>query len=44
MYKFIGRGRGGRALTVVVTATSTAGRWRPITGWESTDAERKATR
>jgi len=42
-YKFVGRGRGGRPLTVVVTGTSTTGRWRPITGWESTDAERKAT-
>jgi hypothetical protein len=42
-YKFVGRGLGGRALTVVVTRTSTAGRWRPITGWESTNAERKAT-
>lgn len=42
-YKFVGRGRGGRPLTVVVTGTSTTGRWRPITGWESTNAERKAT-
>ena len=42
-YKFVGQGRGGRALTVVVTRTSTVGRWRPITGWESTNAERQAT-
>lgn len=42
-YKFIGRGRGGRPLTVVVTGTSTTGLWRPITGWESTNVERKAT-
>jgi hypothetical protein len=44
MYKFIGRRRGGHPLTLVVTATSTSGRWRPITGCESTDAERKATK
>lgn len=43
-YKFVGRGRGGRALTLVVTGTSKAGRWRPITAWESTNAERKATK
>ena len=42
-YKLIGQGSGGRSLTLVVAGTSTAGRWRPITGWESTDAERKAT-
>lgn len=41
-YKFIGRGEGGRPLTLVVTGTSTPGRWRPVTGWESTDGERKA--
>lgn len=43
-YKFIGRGQGGRPLTVVVSETSTAGRWRPITGWESTNAEQKAAK
>ena len=43
-YKFIGRGLGGRPFTIVVTGTSTAGRWRPITGWESTDAEQKAAK
>jgi hypothetical protein len=36
-YKFLGRGRGGRRLTIVVTETSTPGRWRPITGWENAD-------
>ena len=41
-YKFVGRGQGGRALTLVVTETPVVGRWRPITGWESTDAERRA--
>jgi hypothetical protein len=43
-YKFVGRGKGDRPLTIVVAGTSTAGRWRPITGWKSTDAERRTTR
>lgn len=43
-HKFIGRGQGGRPLTIVVTGTSTAGRWRPITAWESTHAEQKAAK
>src|SRR5437660_434217 len=43
-YKFIGMGQGARPLTVVVSGTSNEGRWRPITGWESTDAAQKATK
>lgn len=39
-HRFIGRGRGGRFLTVVVTSTSDPGRWRPVTGWESSEEER----
>jgi hypothetical protein len=43
-YKLVGRGRSGRPLTIVVTETAITGMWRPITGWESTDAERRACR
>lgn len=34
-YKFIGRGRGGELITIVVARTAIAGRWRPITGMRS---------
>ena len=40
-HRFIGRGRGGRFLTLVVVATSDPARWRPITGWPSTEEERR---
>jgi uncharacterized DUF497 family protein len=40
--QLIGRTHGGRALTVILAATLVPGRWRPITGWESTPAERRA--
>ena len=39
-YKLIGRGKGGELLTIVVARTAEPGRWRPITGRRSTDAER----
>ena len=38
-YKFIGRTRGGDVITIVVARTAMSGRWRPITGARSTDAE-----
>lgn len=38
-YKFIGRTKGGDLITIVVTRTAVSGRWRPITGARSTDAE-----
>lgn len=40
-YRFIGRGRGGAFLTLVVAATGDPSRWRPVTGWPSTEEERK---
>jgi hypothetical protein len=42
LYKFIGTETGGHMVTIVVAPTPVAGRWRPVTGWRSTDAE-KAT-
>lgn len=39
-YKFIGTARGGQRVTLVVARTSIPGRWRPVTGWRSTDAEK----
>ena len=41
-YKFIGRGRGDEPLTIVVARTAVPGRWRPVTGRRSTDAERRS--
>jgi len=38
-YKLIGRTGGGILVTVVVAHTAVAGRWRPITGRRSSDAE-----
>ena len=35
-YKFIGRGKGGDLLTIVVARTAVVGRWRPITGARNT--------
>lgn len=40
-YKLIGRGRGDQPITIVVARTALPGRWRPITGRRSTDAERR---
>jgi uncharacterized DUF497 family protein len=40
-YKFIGRGKGGELLTIVVARTAEPGRWRPVTGRRSTDGEQK---
>lgn len=42
--QLIGETSGGRMLTVVLAETLVPGRWRPITGWDSTDAERRALR
>jgi uncharacterized DUF497 family protein len=39
-YKFVGRGKGGALLTIVVARSAEPGRWRPITGRRSTDGER----
>jgi uncharacterized protein len=39
-YKFIGLGRGDLPITIVVARTAVPGRWRPITGRRSNDAER----
>ncbi|MGI8968617.1 MAG: hypothetical protein ACR2GA_05890 [Chloroflexota bacterium] len=41
-YKFIGLGRGGIPITIVVARTAVPGRWRPITGRRSNDAERRS--
>ena len=41
LYRFVGRGKGGRFLTVVVTRTADPGRWRPVTGWDSSQEERR---
>jgi len=40
-YKFVGRGRGGQVLTIIVSRTAVAGRWRPVTGRRATDAEKR---
>jgi hypothetical protein len=39
--QLIGQTNGGRALTVILAATHVPDRWRPITGWDSTPAERR---
>ncbi len=38
-YKFIGKAQGGDLLTIVVARTAVPGRWRPVTGAKSTNAE-----
>lgn len=38
-YKMVGRDASGTMVTVVIAPTGVAGRWRPITGWESTKDE-----
>lgn len=40
-YKLIGRGHGDQSITIVVARTALPGRWRPITGRRSNDAERR---
>ena len=39
--QLIGVTNGGRALTIILAPTRMAERWRPITGWDSTPAERR---
>ncbi len=41
-YKLIGLGRGDLPITIVVARTALPGRWRPITGRRSNDAERRS--
>lgn len=41
-YRLIGLGRGGRLITIVVVRTAVSGRWRPITGRRSNNAERRS--
>ncbi len=41
-YKFIGRARGGHVVTIVAARTAVLGRWRPVTGRRSSDAEKAA--
>lgn len=36
----IGRTHGGRVLTVPIASTHIEGRWRPVTGWDATAAEK----
>lgn len=40
--QLIGRTDGGRILTIILAETPVPERWRPVTGWDSTDAERRA--
>ena len=40
--QLIGRTNAGRRLTIILAETLVEGRWRPVTGWESTDEERRA--
>jgi uncharacterized DUF497 family protein len=42
--QLIGRTHGGRALTIILVETPVPDRWRPVTGWDSTPAERSALR
>jgi uncharacterized DUF497 family protein len=38
--RLVGQTHGGRCLTVVLAETPVEGRWRPVTGWDSTTQER----
>jgi uncharacterized DUF497 family protein len=38
--RLVGTTHGGRHLTIVLAATPVPGRWRPVTGWDSTRSER----
>jgi uncharacterized DUF497 family protein len=40
--QLIGETDGGRVLTLILVETAVEGRWRPITGWDSTEPERRA--
>ena len=40
--QLIGETNGGRVLTVILAETAVPGRWRPVTGWDSSEAERRA--
>jgi hypothetical protein len=40
--QLIGETNGGRVITVILATTAVPDRWRPITGWDSTAAERRA--
>jgi uncharacterized DUF497 family protein len=42
--QLIGTTHGGRVLTAVLAETSVPDRWRPVTGWDSTPAERSVLR
>jgi uncharacterized DUF497 family protein len=39
--QLIGRTHGGRALTVILAETRVPDRWRPVTGWDSSESERR---
>lgn len=39
-HRMIGRTHGGRLLTIPIVETLVEGRWRPITAWDSSSAER----
>jgi hypothetical protein len=41
-HKMIGQDEQGCFWTIIIDRTSVAGRWRPITGWPSTDGELSA--
>lgn len=40
--QLIGETNGGRLLTIIIASTRVPDRWRPLTGWDSTSAERRA--
>jgi hypothetical protein len=40
--QLIGLTNGGRVITVILAPTHLPDRWRPVTGWDSADAERRA--
>jgi hypothetical protein len=42
--QLIGETDGGRILTVILAETHVEGRWRPITGWDSSKSERRLLR
>jgi uncharacterized DUF497 family protein len=39
-YVMIGVTHGGRVITAPIVETAVEGRWRPVTAWQATDAER----
>jgi len=39
-YVMVGKTHGGRVIAAPIVETAVEGRWRPITGWEATDADR----